>query len=75
MKKALLVTLSIVLGLIGGFIGGVILTEILAIIGIFLFESPEWLRFLKYGPIVTGVIAAALLARKALLPKGTKQQP
>jgi hypothetical protein len=61
----------IVIGLIGGFLGGLILSELIGIVGVLLFDRAIGIRFLPLYLAVVGAVAAPIVdaqshrARKA----------
>jgi hypothetical protein len=53
--------MMIVCGLIGGFLGGLILSELIGIVGVLLFDQAVGIRFLPLYLAVVGAIAAPIV--------------
>ncbi|PTM60039.1 DUF5957 family protein [Desmospora activa] len=58
MKKAIVIALGLIGGLIGGFIAGIVLSEMIAMIGLQLFDRPIWLRWLRFLPFISALVGA-----------------
>ncbi|XEC96567.1 DUF5957 family protein [Paenibacillus tarimensis] len=51
------------LALAAGFIGGIVVTEIIAIVGLRLFNGTVWLGWLRYVPFLSAIVCAVAAPR------------
>lgn len=56
--------IAVLLGLAGGFLAGIVISQIVGIVGVLVFQQAVGIKFLPVYTAIVGAIAATLIVRR-----------